>query len=97
MKRLPALPTAVHSLLGPIPVTLVKGLDRTHGALGRFVAAERRIEVGVEQCEIQRHHTYYHESFHVMLWDSGSQLEEKVEEALCDCYATWKVSELLAR
>lgn len=98
--KLPPIPKVVHSLLGPIPVTIVEKLVAKETppveCMGIYYPWERRIDI-LTCHPIAMWHTLHHETFHVMLIDAGCQLPEPVVEYLCDCYATWKVSEFLAK
>lgn len=96
-RKLPPVPAAIASRFGPVPVTIEAGLEERRDALGLFEPKRRHVTLEADVCELTRWQTFFHEEFHVALWDGGSQLGKEQEEFVCDLYAALRVAEMLAR
>lgn len=91
---MPLLPTFLPSVLGPIPVLSKDNLMSTQSALGEsdYIAREMSIQSGLHPDTAWQ--TFWHESFHFMLWDSGLSnmvTNKKLQEALCDSFGSFMV------
>lgn len=89
---LPSLPRETYSALGPISVGVlqheVPGYDNL---FGRFMPAERRIEVAQDATPAMLWSTFWHEATHVALFDSGANnvLTEQQIEVVCDALGAY--------
>lgn len=96
---LPAsLPGAVHSFLGPVPVT-TEDLDDpsseyTGTTLGEWRPHTRSIHIHDPQDTTEQWRSLMHEIVHLALHDSGQRqiLSAKQEEAVCDALGTYLTS-----
>lgn len=98
MKTLPALPEAVHSALGPVPVELVADLKAKDGddCLGLWLPVPRVIKICDGMAPVTAWVTLVHERIHQILWDAGVPIDGKQEESVCDAIGTALVAEMLA-
>ena len=89
------LPTEVSSLLGPVRVEMVEAVD-DGDSCGEWHHTRRAIKIKKGLPDVVARHTLWHEIMHMILEDSGVAhgLTKKQEEAVCDAYATYKVSAL---
>lgn len=98
MKKLPPLPKTLFSVLGPIPVALVPGLDEKEKALGitRFQSREIGIQPGMTSTT--QWQTFWHEASHVALYDGGvnDALTHEQEEAVCNAVGTYLAAAMQA-
>src|SRR5689334_23558 len=81
---LPALPSQVHNILGPIPIQYVRDL-RTNSdekALGMWCPEERVIQIRDGIAPEVAWLTIKHEWVHAVLWHAGVKLTEETEERI---------------
>lgn len=97
MKKLPAIPKAVGSQLGPVPVVWAKDLKAPDGddALGLWCPEERVIKLRLGMHRTTAWATLKHEAVHCWLWDAGVGLTSDVEERVADAISTALVAEML--
>jgi len=91
---MPDLPTEVSSLLGPVKVEVVDIGGDDGENCGEWHHNRRTIKVKAGLPDSVTQHTFWHEIMHMILNDSGVShaLTKRQEEAVCDAYATFKVS-----
>lgn len=92
------LPKEVQGLGGPIKVVILPALEKTEKGeevAGRWLDAERTIQVLSAQNGREQWRTFYHELAHAALHDSGMThlLSEDSEEALADLMGLARVVE----
>ncbi len=94
------IPSSVPSQLGPVPVVWVDSMTNGEGqkVLGGFHIIRRTIYL---QNDLKQNPTlalavFFHETCHVWIMDSGlyNLLPEKVQQAICDAQASYRVAEL---
>lgn len=92
------IPGAVHSFLGPVPVT-TEDLDdpscaETGATLGEWRPSTRSIHIHDTQDATEQWRSLMHEIVHLALHDSGQRhiLSAKQEEAVCDALGTYLTS-----
>lgn len=90
----PKLPHSVMTMLGPVPVRLVKDW-KDESAWGMWHRDRRTIEIDARQTPELQWSTFFHEVTHCALDDSGlaNILTEPQQEALCDAMATARMRE----
>lgn len=89
---LPKLPAAAFSLIGAVPVCAMDPARADKEDLyGRFLPAERRIEISAGMAREIEWATYWHEVAHVILVDAGAvhSLSEVQQEIVCDAVGTY--------
>lgn len=94
--RKKAIPKALWSALGPLPVNItLEGIEDEQ--LGKFDYQDRVITVRPDLHDAQKRHTVAHEWTHSVFWDSGlhNALSRELEEQLCDALATALVASRL--
>ena len=91
---MPDLPTEISSLLGFVTVELVDTIGDDNDTYGEWSHCRRAIKIKVGLPNAIAWHTLWHEIMHMILNDSGvaHALTKRQEEAVCDAYATFKVS-----
>jgi hypothetical protein len=96
---LPAIPSEVPSMLGPVPVVLVVDLKDNDGEplLGKWEPEKRRILLCANLHPMTALVTLYHERCHVWMWDAGVGLSMKDEERVADALSVAIVHDLLNR
>lgn len=97
--KLPKLPVEAFSLIGPVLVTSLDAIRAEKEELyGRFLPAERRIEISPGMTREIEWATYWHEVAHIILTDSGANnsLDERQVEAVCDAVGTYLTAMMLA-
>ncbi len=98
--NLPPIPANVVGLSGAICVELCESI-RARGTeyWGEYDRSERRIRLDRAAPLEWQTNRLYHEMAHATLDDSGlhNLLSEKVQEALCDAFASARMAELRAR
>lgn len=96
--EIPALPVSVYSVVGPVPVELVKGLRAADGedCFGLWLPDERRIKINADADPIVQWLSLWHEWVHAQLWHAGVSLPKKPEEAVCNTIAAALAAMLLA-
>lgn len=96
-KRLPKIPKTLPSLLGSVPVTLVKELKDKKGkeVLGMARWGERDVRVVETMPLVTQWYVYWHEWGHMVLFDAGVLLSEEKVEQICDVFALARVREML--
>ena len=95
-KRYPPIPKFVRCLGGRVPVKIVskkemaKYSDPGEELFGYFHESHRFILIARHLKPSERWRVLWHEISHIALWDSGIQngLEGKLEEAICDAFAS---------
>ena len=97
---LPPLPSYVFTALGEVPIVLVDVIrhdgKETHD-LGFADFHTRTITIRADLAAAALFHTMFHEQGHFMLFDAGVRLSERMEEAVCDAYATMRFQEMVTR
>ena len=88
------MPAEVSSLLGPVTVEVVDTVGDDSENCGEWSHNRRAIKIRAGLPDSVAQHTLWHEIMHVILNDSGvsHSLTKRQEEAVCDAYATFKVS-----
>jgi hypothetical protein len=94
-KPLPQLPRSVYFPAGRVSVKRRKGLMESEKAFGMFNWVKREILIDADLELNAAWLTLEHEKVHVVFIDAGIQLEEYVEERLCDALAASRVAEML--
>lgn len=94
---IPNTPDSMPSLLGPIPVSRVEGLRDERGteALGIWRNSDRSIRIETNQDKTQALQTFWHEWAHVVLHDTGIDLENELAERICDAFGLARARETL--
>ena len=87
-------PGETRSLLGPVSVELVDIVGDDSDTCGEWNHNRRIIRIRAGLPDEVAQHTLWHEIMHMILNDSGvsHSLTKRQEEAVCDAYATFKVS-----
>jgi hypothetical protein len=96
---LPPLPATFFSTLGPLAVgPLTVDPVRAEELFGRFLPAERRVEIGVGMHGVACWATLWHEAMHAALVDSGADnmLTEQQSEVVCDAVSAYLTAMMLA-
>lgn len=87
-KRLPPIPKAAFSHIGPVSVVLVPGLEEKKDAFGYWDHKHRVIEIDPDMPLAAQWQTFFHEQVHVWLWDGGVGLSDADEERIADVIGT---------
>jgi hypothetical protein len=93
-RKLPPIPKVVHFATGPVKVSRRAGLMDNEKVFGIFNWADREILLDSRLRLHAAWLTLEHEKFHVILMDAGIQLDEVMEERLCDTVAAARVAEM---
>lgn len=95
-RKAPKLPKALWSPLGPVPIRLVRRIDRKGRAFGRFNGKTRRIEILRRLPPWVQWQTLRHEWLHMVLFDAGlhNAFSGEQMEVLCDALGTALAAEL---
>lgn len=88
-RKLPALPSDIFSVLGPIPVTEREMHKDNLLGLAEFRPREISLDDGMSLETSWQ--VLGHEIMHFVLWDGGvtDVLAREVEEAICNAYGTY--------
>lgn len=91
LKRMPPLPSEVHSSLGPLPVSLSDTLSEKEGAVGIVDLRTRSIRIDSGCNGEARWQTLFHELTHVALYDGGATdaLTREQEELVCNAVGSF--------
>jgi hypothetical protein len=93
----PPLPRVFHAPAGPLKVVKILNPTVRGEPCSGFWDSENNIlaikSVMPRQVQWQ---VYFHEAFHVILEQTGVRLRLKLEESLCDAYATARMAEMRA-
>lgn len=98
LKSLPPIPSTFYSPLGPLKVTLSDTLASEGDVLGLCRYNERELLIDHNQPPISKWATFWHENFHMFLYDTGlhNQLaSEEDEETFCDAFGTYMTGVML--
>ena len=89
----PSIPTTVRSIMGPVGVSMIEEVGDDNNC-GDWSHEKREIRIRESLPDAVIWHTLYHEKMHMILEDSGvaQMLTKKLEEAICDAYATYSVA-----
>ena len=98
MKKWPAIPMAIFSVLGAIPVSPEKKLVTKKNALGITRFMPREIGLATKMCNGTTWQTFFHEMTHVALWDAGvhDTLKPKERENVCNAMGTYLAAAMKA-
>lgn len=100
MGNLPPIPAIVHGIIGPIVVKLIPDLtDPDPESLGaplwgywdpfaREIHIRSTVPLDVQWATLE------HEWAHAAFWDVGLELDEKVEESVCDALGAARICSL---
>ena len=94
-KTLPPIPKSVYFPCGRVKVVRKKGLMENDKAYGMFVWHKRIIYLDAELDLHAAWLTLEHELVHAVMLDAGIQLEEPIEERICDTFAQARVAAML--
>lgn len=96
-KRMPPLPKALFSVLGPVPIEMAPDLDGGD-ALGVFDERTRKILIERDMPKTTQWSTLLHELCHLALWDGGlvGRISNEQEEAICDAIGNYLAASLYA-
>jgi len=91
------VPNEIPSLLGPVSVHLVNEVGDEDNC-GDWSHEKREIRIRKSLPHTVIWHTFYHQQMHMILEDSGvaQLLTKKLDEAICDAFATYRVATTLA-
>lgn len=91
------LPASVYSMLGPIPVTKVKGLATDKEAFGIWGTEQRDVKIDADVCLHNQLATLFHECAHIAMTDSGvaNYIDDKTQEAVADAIGTYLAAAML--
>jgi hypothetical protein len=98
--RLPPLPAAIPSPLGPVPVVLCpkikRGKDKRF-VFGKYNTAGREIHISQKASHVMQWQTLFHEWAHMVLHDAGlnNLLTSDQEEVFCEALGTARTHELM--
>ena len=86
-----SLPSTVPALLTPYSVTLRDDLVSSSNVLGTTRYASRSIELDSSLSPELAWATFWHEFFHVFLFDTGlhNLLKDNLQEAFCDAFGSF--------
>jgi Zn-dependent peptidase ImmA (M78 family) len=98
--RLPPLPSAVPSPLGPVAVVLCPKIKRgkdSRFVFGKYNTALREIHISQKASHVMQWQTLFHEWAHMVLRDAGLQnlLTSDQEEVFCEALGTARTHELI--
>lgn len=95
--ELPPLPQFVWSTLGLVEIVMVEGLAGEDGKAlcGQFDWGPRVIRIAKNLSPITAWQTLAHEHLHVVFYDAGIHLPDKVEERVCDSYGSFMTAFIL--
>lgn len=85
------LPAFVYSILGPVPVRLLKGLVKEHEMFGVWRGVEREIAIDKDIVLAKKLATLGHEMHHVAMTDSGvdEMFTERQAEAAANAFGIY--------
>lgn len=98
--KLPALPAFAFTALGEVPVLRAEEVARKENGVETMGVADwanRTITVRTELALESAWHTYFHEQAHFLFWDADIEMPPELEERICNCYATFRVQEMVTR
>ena len=97
MKRLPPIPNIIPSILGPVPVEMVRDLRDMAGraCFGIWRADRRDVRLEANADRRVQWQTYWHEWMHITLTDAGADMTEEWAERVCDAVGNARTREML--
>lgn len=84
----PPLPTTIATPLAPVPIIMVAPMvDDSVSVVGVFDSKGWTVRISTGLSPLQQWLTFYHERYHILVWESQVELDSDTEDILAELYA----------